>query len=265
MKEDRTRRLEAFVSTSGFYLYLPSNKVTGENNESGQSVKKFGKQWRLTAEIILIAAVCVAGMWQNTRKTIESISDVKKKDEEKKIAITFDDGPDGTFTPVLLDGLKERGVKASFFVIGQEAEEHPELIRRMQEEGHLIGNHTFHHVELTKVDPETEKKEIEKTNEVIENITGQTVTFIRPPYGSWREEALKDVELIPVKWDIDPLDWCTKSTGEIVRKVVTQAEENGIILLQDCYGNSVEAGLQIIDTLQKEGYRFVTVDELIMD
>lgn len=115
-------------------------------------MKEFGKQWRLTAEIILIAAVCMAGMWQNTKKTIESISDVKKKEEEKRIAITFDDGPDGISTPVLLDGLKERGVRASFFVIGQEAEEHPDLIRRMQKEGHLIGNHTYHHVELTKVD-----------------------------------------------------------------------------------------------------------------
>ena len=227
-------------------------------------VKQKTRWWKLIGEILLIAAVCLTGMWQNMKKTMESISDVAKK-EEKRIAITFDDGPDGTYTPQLLDGLKERGVKASFFVIGKEAEEHPELILRMYKEGHLIGNHTYHHVELTRVDMETEKEEIKKTNEVIEGITGEKVTYIRPPYGELREETLKDVELIPVKWDIDPLDWCTKSTGEIVRKVVTRAEENGIILLHDCYGTSVEAGLQIIDALQKEGYQFVTVDELIMD
>lgn len=227
-------------------------------------VKQKTRWWKLIGEILLIAAVCLTGMWQNTKKTMESISDVAKK-EEKRIAITFDDGPDGTYTPQLLDGLKERGVKASFFVIGKEAEEHPELILRMYKEGHLIGNHTYHHVELTRVDMETEKEEIKKTNEVIEGITGEKVTYIRPPYGELREETLKDVELIPVKWDIDPLDWCTKSTGEIVKKVVTRAEENGIILLHDCYGTSVEAGLQIIDALQKEGYQFVTVDELIMD
>ena len=190
-------------------------------------VKQKTRWWKLIGEILLIAAVCLTGMWQNTKKTMESISDVAKK-EEKRIAITFDDGPDGTYTPQLLDGLKERGVKASFFVIGKEAEEHPELILRMYKEGHLIGNHTYHHVELTRVDMETEKEEIKKTNEVIEGITGEKVTYIRPPYGELREETLKDVELIPVKWDIDPLDWCTKSTGEIVRKVVTRAEENGI-------------------------------------
>ncbi len=231
-------------------------------------MKKRGKRWKLTAEILLTAAVCLAGIWQNTKETAESVNQVEKKEddqEDKKIAITFDDGPDAVFTPVLLDGLKQRNVKASFFVIGQEAEKYPELIQRMKEEGHLIGNHTYHHVELTRVDAQTEQKEIEMTNEVLEQITGERPVFLRPPYGSWREEILQDMEMLPVKWNIDPLDWCTKSTGEIVRKVVTQAEENGIILLHDCYGPSVEAGLQIIDTLTEAGYRFVTVDELIMD
>ena len=173
--------------------------------------------------------------------------------------------PDGTYTPQLLDGLKERGVKASFFVIGKEAEEHPELILRMYKEGHLIGNHTYHHVELTRVDMETEKEEIKKTNEVIEGITGEKVTYIRPPYGELREETLKDVELIPVKWDIDPLDWVYEKYRGNRQKGSDEGRENGIILLHDCYGTSVEAGLQIIDALQKEGYQFVTVDELIMD
>ena len=231
-------------------------------------MKKRGKRWKLTAEILLTAAVCLAGIWQNTKETAESVNQVEKKEddqEDKKIAITFDDGPDAVFTPALLDGLKQRNVKASFFVIGQEAEKYPELIQRMKEEGHLIGNHTYHHVELTRVDAQTEQKEIEMTNEVLEQITGERPVFLRPPYGSWREEILQDMEMLPVKWNIDPLDWCTKSTGDIVRKVVTQAEENGIILLHDCYGPSVEAGLQIIDTLTEAGYRFVTVDELIMD
>ena len=205
------------------------------------------------------------GIWQNTKKTVESVSDIEKRKEWKKIAVTFDDGPDAVSTPVLLDGLKKRRVKASFFVIGQEAEKNPELIRRMHEEGHLIGNHTYHHVELTKVNAETEKKEIEQTNEVIEAITGEEVSFIRPPYGACREETLEDADLIPVKWNIDPMDWCTKSTSEIIRKVVTKAKENGIILLHDRYETSVDAGLQIIDILMDEGYHFVTVDELIMD
>lgn len=223
------------------------------------------KRWRVISEILIVLAICAMGIWQNTKKTVESVSDIEKGKEWKKIAVTFDDGPDAVSTPVLLDGLKKRGVKASFFVIGQEAEKNPELIRRMHEEGHLIGNHTYHHVELTKVNAETEKKEIEQTNEVIEAITGEEVSFIRPPYGACREETLEDADLIPVKWNIDPMDWCTKSTSEIIRKVVTKAKENGIILLHDRYETSVDAGLQIIDILMDEGYHFVTVDELIMD
>lgn len=228
-------------------------------------MKKIAGRWKIAAELLLILGMCLTGVYQNARKAIVSNSDACGEEEQKKIAITFDDGPDKKYTQRLLEGLEKRGVKASFFVIGQKAEENPELIQRMHEEGHLIGNHTYHHVELTKVDQTTEKTEIEKTNEVIEKITGEKAIFIRPPYGSWRDQIMEDVELIPVKWDIDPLDWCTKSTSEIVRKVVTQAEENGIILLHDCYETSVEAGLQIVDILQDEGYRFVTVDELIMN
>lgn len=228
-------------------------------------MKDSAGRWKIAAELLFIAVVCLAGIYQNARKAIDSNSDARGKEEQKRIALTFDDGPDETYTKILLDGLKKRGVKASFFVIGEKAKDHPDLIKRMQEEGHLIGNHTYHHVELTKVDPATEKTEIEKTNDVIESITGEKVVFIRPPYGAWRDQIMEDVELIPVKWNIDPLDWCTKSTSAIVRKVVTQAEENGIILLHDCYGTSVEAGLQIVDILLDEEYRFVTVDELIMN
>lgn len=207
----------------------------------------------------------VSLLFSNQDRTQESGGTTEKKEEKKNIALTFDDGPDKECTPYLLDELKKRGVKATFFVIGQEAEKEPGLIERMHKEGHLIGNHTYHHVELTKVAPEVEKTEIEKTNIVIERITGEKVIFIRPPYGSWRDQIMNDVEMIPVKWDIDPRDWCEKSTSGIVRKVVTQAEENGIILLHDCYETSVEAGLQIVDILLDEGYRFVTVDELIMN
>lgn len=228
-------------------------------------MRKKGKRWRRIIELLVIAAVCVLAGWQDIKKASESAGNVERSKELKKIAITFDDGPDAAATPVLLDGLKKRGVKASFFVIGQEAEKNPELILRMYEEGHLIGNHTYHHVELTKVSQETEQKEIEKTNRVIEQITGEEISFVRPPYGAWREETMDHMDLIPVKWTIDPMDWCTKSTPVIVRKVVTKAKENGIILLHDRYETSVEAGLQIIDILLEEGYQFVTVDELIIN
>jgi len=185
--------------------------------------------------------------------------------ENPKIAITFDDGPNETWTPKLLEGLKKRGVKATFFVIGQKAESHSELIQKMYEEGHLIGNHTYSHVQLTTISKEEACQEIQKTCQVLYNITGEYPQFIRAPFGCWDEALECDVSLIPVKWNIDTLDWTTKNTVGIVNKAVSQAKDNGIILLHDNYESSVEAALQIIDKLQQQGYEFVTVEELLLD
>lgn len=185
--------------------------------------------------------------------------------EAPKIALTFDDGPSAAWTPALLDGLKERGVKATFFLIGENADKNPEIVKRMAEEGHLIGNHTYHHVELTKVSENEARLELADTNAVIARITGKEPEYMRPPFGAWQRKLEQEIRMLPVLWTIDPLDWTTENPDEIVNKVVTEAEENDIILLHDCYKSSVEAGLRIVDILQEEGFVFVTVDELLLN
>lgn len=185
--------------------------------------------------------------------------------EAPKIALTFDDGPSTAWTPALLDGLKERGVKATFFLIGENADKNPEIVKRMAEEGHLIGNHTYHHVELTKVSENEARLELADTSAVIVRITGKEPEYMRPPFGAWQRKLEQEIEMLPVLWTIDPLDWTTENQDEIVNKVVTEAEENDIILLHDCYKSSVEAGLRIVDILQEEGFVFVTVDELLLN
>ena len=185
--------------------------------------------------------------------------------EAPKIAITFDDGPSAHCTGRLLDGLKERNVKATFFLIGKNAKENPELVKRLFEEGHLIGNHTYNHVDIAKVSDDEAKKEILDTDEAIFSITGKHVEYMRPPFGIWQRRLELDLEVMPVMWSIDPLDWTTENVDEIVNKVVTEAEENDIILLHDCYDSSVDAALRIVDILKEKGFEFVTVDELILD
>ena len=185
--------------------------------------------------------------------------------EKMKIALTFDDGPNQKSTPVLLDGLAARNVKASFFVIGENAARYPELIEREITDGHVVGNHTYHHVELTKLTEEEATEEICKTNEVIASITGKQPEFMRPPYGAWKKTMEEKTEMMPVLWSVDPLDWKTDDASEIVKKVVTETGENDIILLHDCYESSVNAALRIVDILQTKGYVFVTVDELMLD
>ena len=185
--------------------------------------------------------------------------------DSKKIAITFDDGPHPYYTEQLLDGLKEREVKATFFVTGKHVEQYPELIERMHEEGHLIGNHTYSHLQLNRNNGEAFKEELIKTNELIEELTGQEVQYVRPPYGSWDKKFEKELNMFPVLWNIDPLDWCSDNVACIVQKVTSKAKENSIILMHDEYKSTVTAALQIIDALQKEGYEFVTVDEILFD
>ncbi|MCI9613674.1 MAG: polysaccharide deacetylase family protein [Dorea sp.] len=197
-------------------------------------------------------------------KAVEYVS-AAVEGEAPKIAITFDDGPSRQCTGRLLDGLKERGVKATFFLIGKNAKENPDLVRRLDEEGHLIGNHTYNHVEITRLSDEEAKKELTDTDEVICQITGKHVEYMRPPFGQWQDNLEKELNVMPVMWSIDPLDWTTKNVDEIVNKVVTEAGENDIILLHDCYDSSVDAALRIVDILMKKGYEFVTADELIMD
>ena len=195
----------------------------------------------------------------------EVVETEKILSEKPRIAITFDDGPSETYTPRLLDGLKERNVKASFFVIGKMAEANPKLIQREKEEGHLIGNHTYNHVDISKISDEEAVSEIRKTNQVIEKVTKENVEYLRAPFGSWKKNLIGRMDVFPVAWSIDPLDWTTENTDEIVNKVVTEVKENDIILMHDCYQGSVDAALRIIDILQKEGYEFVTVDKLILE
>lgn len=184
---------------------------------------------------------------------------------EKKIAITFDDGPHPVYTEKLLKGLKERNVRATFFVLGQKAKEHPEIIKQMEEDGHIIGNHTYTHIQLRNSNREKFRNELVLTNEVISGITGREVQYVRPPYGTWDKKLEEELNMFPVLWNVDPNDWCTGNADKVTRRIVGKAKENSIILLHDCYQSSVDAALASIDILTEEGYDFVTVEEILFE
>lgn len=183
----------------------------------------------------------------------------------KLVALTFDDGPHKTCTPKLLDGLKERNVKATFFLMGENIVGKEDLVRRMQEEGHLIGNHSYRHIQLTHAGEDAVCEAIEKTETMIEEITGVRPGYLRPPYGDWNESLECRMNLTTVFWSVDSLDWKLKNTKQIVKRVKKETGEGDIILMHDIFPTSVEAALQIVDQLQSQGYTFVTVDELLID
>lgn len=185
--------------------------------------------------------------------------------EIKRAALTFDDGPHPVYTEQLLDGLKERGVKATFFVTGEHAELHPDIIKRMHDEGHLIGNHTYSHIQLTSSNREQFKNELIQTNKILSDITGDEIQYVRPPYGSWDKKFETDLNMFPVLWNVDPLDWNTSNANRVAKTVINKVSDNDIILMHDYYDTSVEAALMIVDELTQQGYEFVTVDKILFD
>ena len=183
--------------------------------------------------------------------------------ETKYIALTFDDGPKEGTTDRLLDGLKERGASATFFVVGEQAEKYPELVKRMQAEGHQIGNHTWSHVRLEGAKTDNIEQEIGKTENLLESILGGKGYWLRPPYGLITPGTEKLITVPMVKWSVDPRDWESRNTEKVVQAILKEAKPNSIILLHDIYPTSVDAALKVVDELQAQGYWFVTVEELL--
>lgn len=234
-----------------------------------------GKSWSYVVQFfcfLVFLAMFPSLIKMDGRKTMSVSSDSVRSqsisDEVRPVvALTFDDGPNASSTPILLDGLKERKVRATFFLIGENIEkgENEKIVKRMYEEGHLIGNHTYTHCNLSKLETGEAKKELEQTDTVIEKITGKQPAFARAPYGELPVDSEQDLSRIYIGWTVDPLDWMTEDAGAVVKTVVEEINPGDVILLHDCYPSSVQAAIRIVDLLQGKGYEFVTVDHLIMD
>jgi len=182
--------------------------------------------------------------------------------EPKYIALTFDDGPRRGTTDLLLDGLLERGVAATFFVIGQQIPGCEDLIHRMAAEGHQVGNHTYTHARLLAVEPDVVLEEIQKTRVQLCSILGEGKYWLRPPYGLIDEKRAAVVDTPMIYWTLDPEDWKLLDAPRVTEAVLSRVQPGDVILLHDFYPTSVEAALTLVDTLREDGYIFVTVEEL---
>ena len=185
------------------------------------------------------------------------------KEEAPRVALTFDDGPNAKYTPLLLEGLRKRNIHATFFLLGENIQKNKELLLRMQKDGHLIGCHTWSHVQLDKISPSDASREILKTNSLIYHITGTYPTCLRPPYGAWKKDLELPVTMLPVFWDVDTLDWQSQNPESILDIVRQNVQDGSIILMHDSYDSSVRAALAITDELTEKGYDFVTADQLL--
>lgn len=185
----------------------------------------------------------------------------------KYIALTFDDGPSPDVTPQVLEILKAYGAKATFFMLASQAEYHPELAKRVADEGHEIGNHTINHPNLAKLGKEQIRKEIEESSHIIENITGQSPVYFRPPYGIYNDAvaqiAFENSSPI-ILWSVDSLDWKHKNAENVKQLVLQGIAPGSIILLHDIHPTTADALSPVLEILHSYGYQFITVSELMI-
>lgn len=223
-------------------------------------------EWRILKNLLLLVFAYALGVMMSIgMQKLDVMSYSAKTADKNKVAITFDDGPNPEYTVELLEGLQKRGVKATFFVLGAEVEKYPDIVKKIDDGGHLIGVHSYEHVNFGQIGDEAAIEQIEKTQEVIHNVTGKYAGYIRPPYGCWKKSLDVEVPLIEVLWDIDPLDWATKDADTVVQRILKGVPEGSIILLHDASQSSVQAAFSVIDILQQENYEFVTVEDLLLE
>ncbi len=183
------------------------------------------------------------------------------------IALTFDDGPHATNTPRLLDMLKQRKVKATFFVVGQCAAEYPDIMRRIAAEGHELASHSWSHPQLSSMSEAGVRDQLQKTHDIIIQTAGVTPKTMRPPYGAFtaRQRAwANDVWGYKcILWDVDPLDWKIRSAEHVKSQILSRTVNGSIILTHDIHKSTIDAMPETIDGLLAKGFKFVTVSELI--
>lgn len=183
------------------------------------------------------------------------------------IALTFDDGPSETLTPQLLKILADRHIKATFFLIGQNVQAHPEIVKEEVAEGHAVGSHTWSHPNLGIMPDDKVREELQRTDDAIFKAAGVHPQMLRPPYGSLahaqRVWIRKEFGYKIVFWSVDPLDWKNPGADVVASRILAAVKPGSIILSHDIHAGTVQAMPQVIDALLAKGYKFVTVPELI--
>jgi peptidoglycan/xylan/chitin deacetylase (PgdA/CDA1 family) len=183
------------------------------------------------------------------------------------IAMTFDDGPHQTLTPKLLDLLAQKKIKATFFVLGENAQRHPEILKRAIAEGHEIGNHSWSHPHLAKLPDESVRSELQRTDDVISQAIGVHPKIMRPPYGELtpkqRQWVNSEFGYKIILWDVDPLDWKEPGPSIVAQRIIHDTKPGSIMLSHDIHAQTIMAMPETFDALLAKGFKFVTVSELL--
>lgn len=200
---------------------------------------------------------------QDTKEEVEKEStEVQSTSPSKRVALTFDDGPDPKVTMQILETLEKYNAKATFFMLGSRVEFYPEIAKNVQAAGHELGNHSWTHPNLNKASVDKVKDEIHNTSAIIEEVTGQKATLFRPPYGAFNDTVKAQSDLPIALWDVDTLDWKHKDPGHLLRSIKQTVKDGSIILMHDIHQSTADGLDAALAYLQNEGYTFVTMSEL---
>ena len=187
---------------------------------------------------------------------------LNKYKNKKLIALTFDDGPSNN-TKYFIKELQKRDALVTFFVVGNRVKKYEDVLKEAYLMGNQIGSHTYSHKNLLYLNEEEITKEIEKTNEAIYNVIGTKPTIIRVPYGNINKKIRSISNMNHILWNVDTLDWKYKNSNRVYKEIIKHAEDGNIILLHYIFKTSVNGVLKAIDELKKQGYEFVTIDEMV--
>ncbi|MGX7149858.1 polysaccharide deacetylase family protein [Enterococcus ureasiticus] len=183
--------------------------------------------------------------------------------DKKYISLTFDDGPNPETTPRLLDILKEKGVKATFFMLGQNVVKHESVVKRVAEEGHEVASHSYSHPQLTGVDAQTVKEEVQNTDKAIYHAIGKLPTDFRPPYGAVNKDVAAIIGKPIIQWSVDSQDWQSHNAQAIIKRIDDTAYNDTIVLMHDIHPETVDAVSTVIDHLRGAGYEILPSKELL--
>lgn len=258
-KYDGTYITSDFVVSKGNTYYFDSDgkKVTGWQTINEKEYYFDSKGIVATGEVKIGLEKC------KFNEKGELISKEKVAIDPKKpmIALTFDDGP-GPRTSELLNQLKKYNAHATFFMLGKNVKLYPDAVKQMLKDGNELGNHSYDHQQLTKIDGAAVKKEVDDTNRNIKNICGSPATLLRPPYGAINDTVKSNVGMPMILWNVDTLDWKTRNTQSTIDSVMKNLKDGDIVLMHDIHSQTIDAALELIPKLEEEGYQLVTVSEM---
>lgn len=252
------------IGITGGSVYMTNRVFTPSMNESK------------TIEDTEISRKQERTKWQSSNSTSRTITTKEQqakneknketevtKESSKTVALTFDDGPNPSTTPKLLEILRQKNVHATFFVLGENVSQHEQLLQKEVQEGHQIGSHTFSHKDLAGLSDQEISEEITQTDNAILKAIGKKPAYVRPPYGSITKKGAAIIHRPMIEWSVDSQDWQSRQKEKILQQVKSTVYDGAIILPHDIYPETVDAVPVLIDELKKEGYTFTTISDLL--